>query len=286
MKYAFFPGCVLEGAAKECYDATVLVAAALGIELTEIDGWTCCGASHLQDVDELAALAVNARNIALAEQLQLPLLTVCNTCALMLRQAKAQLDGTDKERVNRFLEPAGIQYSGGSEVTHLLWALIQDYGVERLKSKVVRPLTHIRAAAYYGCHLLRPPEVMGFEDPDQPDSLEKLIAALGATVVPYEAQTECCGFHAAYTAEADVHKLTGQNNRGACLAGANCLVTPCPLCQMQLDMFQPEGQAAVGGHPDLPVLHLAQLIGLALGIDGRALGLQRHVVRAGVLAGS
>ena len=278
MKYAFFPGCVLEGAAKENYIATVTVAKKLGIELVEIPGWTCCGASHVQDVDDLAATAINARNIALAEQMELPLLTVCNTCTLMLRSAKAALDDNGlKEQVNSLLSSTGLQYQGTSNITHLLWVLISDFGLDRLQTLVTKPLRGLKAAAYYGCHILRPPALMDFEDHVKPQSLEKLIQALGAQPVDFPEKLSCCGFHATYTAEADMIRITGETNQAAITAGADCIVTPCPLCQMSLDMNQPEGQAAVNCQQQIPVLHLAQLVGLALGLSPEQLGMNMHI---------
>jgi succinate dehydrogenase / fumarate reductase cytochrome b subunit len=280
MRYAFFPGCVLEGAAKEAYTATVKVAEVLGIELVELTGWTCCGASHLHDVDEAASVVVNARNIALAEELGLPLLTVCNTCTLMLRKAKAALDSGEKNKANEILKANGLEYRGSSQVTHFLWALIRDYGLDKLHQAVVKPLTGLRVAGYYGCHILRPPQVMDFEDHAAPHSLEDLITALGAEPVDFTAKLKCCGFHAFWTAERDVLAMTGENNLSAINAGAQCVVTPCPLCQMQLDMYQPEGQALAGTKTDIPVFHLAQLIGLALGLTPRELGMNRHIIPA------
>lgn len=276
-RYAFFPGCVLDGVAKEARLATKNTVRALGLELVELPGWTCCGASHLQDVDDMAALAVNARNLALAEQLGLPLLTVCNTCTLMLRQAQARLDGGAKDAVNAMLRRAGLEYQGTVEVTHLLWALVQDYGVDRLRQQVRRPLTGLKVAGYYGCHILRPPQALEFEDFANPASLETVIGAVGAQAVPFDARLRCCGFHGQYSAPAAVAKITGQINQAAQQAGADCIVTPCPLCQMQLDIYQPEGWQAVHDHGAMPVLHLAQLIGLALGLAPAQLGLARHV---------
>ena len=277
MKYAFFPGCVLEGASKEAHIATMKVAAALGIELVEIPGWTCCGASHLQEVDELGAAAVNGRNIALAEQMELPILTVCNTCTLMLRKTKSQLDGGLKDKVNGILASAGIQYQGTQPITHLLWAILRDYGLEKLQQKVTKPLKNLKVAPYYGCHILRPPKVMDFEDHLNPTSLEKLIRALGAEPVEFSHRLSCCGFHATYTANDDMIRITGETNRSAVEAGADCIVTPCPLCQMSLDMNQPEGQTAVGCQQEMPVLHLAQLIGLALGFSPQDLAMDMHI---------
>ena len=277
MKYAFFPGCVLKGAASEAFLATTKVAQALGMELVEIPGWTCCGASHLQDVDELTALAVNARNLAIAESMGLPVLTACNTCTLQLRRVKAALDHDAglKSKVNAILAKGGYQYQGTSEVTHLLWVLSSQ--PQWLNGKLKKPLNGLKVAGYYGCHLLRPPDIMKYEDPLNPQSLEKVIRLLGAEPVPFEPRAKCCGFHAFWTAEKDVMKVTGQIVDAAARAGAEYVVTPCLLCQMQLDLYQPEGRAAVKSSVEIPVLHLPQLVGLALGMTKTELGLDRHV---------
>jgi len=277
MKYALFPGCVLRGAASEAFLATVKVTEALGIELVEIPSWTCCGASHLQDVDDLTALAVNARNLAIAESMGLPIMTVCNTCTLELRRAKDSLDKDAglKAKVNGILAEAGYEYKGTVEITHLLWVLASN--PQLLEGKVVKPLTGLKVAGYYGCHLLRPPKIMTYEDCLNPQSLEKIIKILGAEAVNFDFRLKCCGFHAFWTAEKDVLKITGQTVDSAAKAGADLVVTPCPLCQMQLDMYQPEGRAATQTSAELPILHLPQLIGLALGMSKDDLGIKRHI---------
>ena len=256
MKYAFFPGCVLESAAKEDYLATVAVAKKLGIELEELDGWTCCGASHVQDIAPEITLATNARNIALAEEKGLNLLTVCNTCTLMLREAKNELDKNEKEKneVNKKLAQIGKQYRGTTDITHFLWVLIRDYGLDKLKAKVVKPLTGLRVAEYYGCHILRPQTELGFEDYQMPTSLADLISAIGATPIDFSRKLDCCGFHAVYPAHDSVMQMTGSINKDAATEGADCVVTPCPLCQMQLDMFQKEAKEVVGGGKDMPIV--------------------------------
>jgi succinate dehydrogenase / fumarate reductase cytochrome b subunit len=284
MKFALFPGCVLEAAAKEAHTAALGVARALGLELVEIPGWTCCGASHAQDVDEDQTLALNARNIALAEAMGLPILTLCNTCTLMLRKTKHALDNGRKEWVNRILAGTGLEYRGVSDVTHLLWVLVDHFGLDRLRQAVSRPLKGLKVAPFYGCHLLRPPRVMTFEDHAAPSSLEAVIQALGAEPVEYGARLKCCGFHAQFPAEASVSRMTGESLLEAERAGADLIATPCPLCQMQLDMHQPEGHAAAGPGKDIPVLHLPQLIGLALGLEPKELGLGRHLTSACAVA--
>jgi len=255
----------------------------LGMELVEIPGWTCCGASHVQDVDDLTALAVNTRNIALAEKLRLPIMTVCNTCTFILRKSKHALDNGLKDEVGLIIGKAGLEYQGTSEVTHLLWVLIRDYGLDNLSKKVIRPLTGLKVASYYGCHLLRPPQIMNFEDHAKPHSLDALVETLGATSVQFDSKISGCGFHAVFSAENSVHKMTGKATLSAIQAGADCMVTPCPLCQMQLDMFQPEGRKAVESTHEIPILHLPQLVGLALGIDPQELQLDRHVTSVGRL---
>ena len=280
MKYGLFPGCVLEGASKEDYDATLAVAKKLGIELEELDGWTCCGASHVQDIDPLLILATNARNISLAEKKGLDILTVCNTCTLMLRQAKNTLDNDEVKRakVNNILGSAGIQYQGTSNITHFLWVLVKEYGLSNLKAKVVKPLNGLRVAEYYGCHILRPEEDTGFEDFQQPHSLSDLIKAIGATPIDFSRKLDCCGFHAVYPAHDSVMQMTGSINRDAANEGADCIVTPCPLCQMQLDMFQKESKQTVPCDKDMPIIHMSQLIGLALGISPEEMGMpKRHM---------
>lgn len=283
MKYAFFPGCTLESAAGELMISTMKVAEALGIELVELKGWTCCGASHIQDVDDFLATSINARNIALGEKLGAnKILTVCNTCTLMLRTTNAKLKKNEKlrEKVNEGLRSTGMQYKGSTEVTHLLWALIEDYGLDRLKKKVVRPLKGLKVANFYGCHVIMPPSIMGFENHRNPQSMEMVAEALGAECVDFDQRLGCCGFHAVFPAEKEVMNLTAKNCLSPKTSGADCLVTPCPLCQMQLDAYQPDAQKGIQEDITMPVLHLPQLVGLALGFTPEDLAIQRHVVDA------
>lgn len=280
MKFALFPGCVLKGAAAEAYTSLMKVGEAIGLELEEIPNWTCCGASHAQGVNDLAALAVNARNISIAENMGLPILTVCNTCTLQLRTAKYRLDHDKalKDKVNAILREAGhpYEYKGTSEITHLLWVL--DAHPELFIDQVTDALQGTKVAAYYGCHILRPEPIMHHaSDGRHPAYLERFVRRLGAEPVWFDASRRCCGFHAQMTAEHDVLTVTGEIVTSAARARADLIVTPCPLCQMQLDMNQPEGRAAVASSAEVPILHLQQLLGLAIGMSKEDLGLLRHV---------
>ena len=277
-EFAFFPGCVLTQAAKESKMALEAVAPRLGIKLKEIPGWSCCGASQAQDVDPVATLVANARNLALAEKMNLPVLTSCSTCLLMLRRAKAELDGGKKDRINTFLAKGNMHYAGTSEVTSLLWVLAQN--AQMLKAKVVRPLANFKVAAFYGCHSLRPEHALGFESAVNPTSFETVVAALGGQTVPFAKRLDCCGFHAVYPAEKSVMRMTGQIVDSAAVSGATCLVTPCPLCQMQLDIYQEAAQDISKSKARMPVLHLSQLVGIALGIPAKELGLDYNVIDA------
>ncbi len=277
-EFAFFPGCVLSQAAIESKKSIEAIAPVLGIKLREIEGWSCCGASQAQCVDPLATLVANARNLALAERMNLPVLTTCSTCLLMLTRAKAELDRGAKDQINSFLAKGNMSYQGTSEVTSLLWVLAQN--VEELKSKVKKPLSNLKVAVFYGCHSLRPEKDLGFESSTNPTSFETIVKALGAQVVPFEKRLNCCGFHAVYPAESSAMKMTSGIINTAAKSEAHCVVTPCPLCQMQLDIYQEDAQKIAKSKERVPVLHLSQLVGLALGIPAKELGLQHNVISA------
>ena len=281
LRYAFYTGCSAKGVAPELYNSTKLVAEKLGMELIELEAATCCGAGAVQERDEFLALTINARNIALAEELGLDLLTICNTCTVMLRETKFKLDNDPelKEAVNEVLREAGLEYKGTSEITHFLWEVIDGVGLDRLKDMVVKPLSEFKIASFYGCHIIRPPYLIGYEDPDNPKSMEMLIEALGGKPTDHEARLACCGFHSFWSAEENITlKLTALDTASAKEENADFMVTPCPLCHTQLDAMQPEAENRIGVKIGMPVLHLPQMIGLALGISPKELGLDKHVI--------
>ena len=271
----FFPGCVLEAAAKEAKTSTIAVARVLGMDLQEIDGWSCCGATHVQDIDSFVALTSNARNLSLAEKMGVPLVSGCSTCSMVLSAAKVSLDDEDtRNKVNAILEKEGMKYNGTATVTHLLWEIMKIKSV--LESKITKKLRNINVACFYGCHTVRStctPEGESYT----PTMMEELISLLGANPVEYKSRLECCGFHAVFPAEKQVMKLDGLVADAAIKAGADCIVTPCPLCQMQLDMYQPAYLTGSSGKK-LPIVYFTQLIGLALGCSTKELGLARNLV--------
>ncbi|WP_293444748.1 CoB--CoM heterodisulfide reductase iron-sulfur subunit B family protein [Persephonella sp.] len=281
LKYAFYTGCSAKGVAPELYNSTKLVAEKLGMELIELEAATCCGAGAVQEKDEFLALTINARNLALAEELGLDLLTICNTCTLMLRETKFKLDNDPelKDAVNEVLKEAGLEYKGTSEVTHFLWEVIDGVGLDKLKSMVVRPLKEFNIAPFYGCHIIRPPYLIGYEDPDNPKSIEMIIETIGGNPVDHTARLACCGFHSFWSAEDKVTlKLTAMDAQSAKEEKADFMVTPCPLCHTQLDAMQEEAEERIGVNIGMPVLHLPQMIGLAIGLKPKELGLEKHIV--------
>ena len=285
LRYAYFPGCVAQGACRELHIATTAISKALGIELIELKKASCCGSGTYKEDSQLLEDAVNARNIALAESLNLPLLTHCSTCQGVIGHVDERLKDAQEnnpeylEQVNGYLAKENCSpYQGSTDVKHILWALVGDLGLDVLKEKVVRPLTGLKCASFYGCYLLRAQKNLPFDNVFNPQSLENVFTALGATPVYYEGRTKCCGWPLSSYATEQSFQMAGNNLLDAIDNSADCIVTPCPLCHLNLDSRQPEVAKVVGKKIDLPILHLPQLVGLALGISPEDLGLNRHVV--------
>jgi succinate dehydrogenase / fumarate reductase cytochrome b subunit len=265
--------------------STQALTQALGIELVELKKASCCGSGTFKEDSQLLEDTVNARNIALAEQLNLPLLTHCSTCQGVIghvdeRLKAAQANNPDYlEQVNGLLTQEGCSpYKGSTEVKHLLWVLVSDLGIEEVQKRVTQRLSGLKCAAFYGCYLLRAQDHLPYDDPYNPQSMENLFAAVGATPIYYRGRTQCCGWPlSSYATEASF-KMAGNHIQEALEAGADCMVTPCPLCHLNLDSRQPEVEKVTGKKLGLPVLHLPQLVALALGISPRQLGLERHIV--------
>jgi succinate dehydrogenase / fumarate reductase cytochrome b subunit len=281
LKYAYFPGCVAQGACRELDQSTKAVARSLGIELVELKKAACCGSGTFKEDSQLLEDTVNARNIALAEELNLPLLTHCSTCQGVIGHVDERLKSADSEyldQVNGFLKKEGCSpYKGNSEVKHLLWALVSDYGLDAIAAKVTRNLSGLKCAAFYGCYLLRGQD-NPLDDPFNPTSMEKLFAAVGATPIQYRGRTQCCGWPLSSYATEQSFQMAGKHIQAAIAAGADCIVTPCPLCHLNLDSRQPEVEQVIGEKLGLPILHLPQLVALAIGVSPAELGLDRHIV--------
>ncbi len=279
MKLAYYPGCVAQESGKELDMATRFVCRALGIELAEFPSFSCCGSGFVDEANEVLNVAINVRNLALAEKAGLDLLTICSTCQGMLSLANLRYqDPKVKERVDAALRPLGIEYRGTVKVKHLLRVLTEDVGVARLQEKVVRPLGSIKIGAFYGCHLLRPADELHWESAEEPHAFEDLLKAVGATPVYYRGRVMCCGFPIQFVKPSTASQIAGRQIDDAKAHGAEAMATPCPLCHISLDAYQNQAEKAVGHALDMPVFHLPQVVGLALGATPEQLGLARHLV--------
>ncbi len=274
-RFAFYPGCVAKGSCPELYESFTRVAAEFGIELVELEDVGCSGAGVLPaDVSD----PINARTLAKAEAMGLPLLTICSTCQGVIGGSALRLsDPIYRERINReHLADQGLEYHGTTDVKHFLWALVEDVGLDVVKSKVRRPLNGLGVSPFYGCYLRRPIDVI--QRPERKLYLEQVTEALGGTNVDIAGKGKCCGFPTLTINEANSFAMTAKHTGEAMDKGADAMVVPCPLCHLELDGEQSYAAKAAGRHIELPILHLPQVVGLALGLSPRELGLSRHMV--------
>ena len=281
MKFALFTGCVAKGATRELMLSTMKSAEGLGIEFVEMKSAACCGAGVVSEKNPLLADALNARTIAIAEEQDLDLVTICSTCQGILKKTECHVDSDPdyKGKVNNVLKEGGHQYAGGKvKIQHFANVLGTEEGLNLLRDKVKRPLTGLKTAAFYGCYVLRPSELSLYEDPDNPTGMEEIFKILGATPVYYESRVKCCGFPIIMMNKSASHDMAGNALIDAIDSGADCVVTGCPLCHLSLDAYQPEIDKMNKKGCSIPILHLPQLVALALGYSPQELGMDKHII--------
>ncbi len=282
MRYALYTGCVAKGAGRELMTATTYAAERLGIQLNEMKDASCCGAGVMDDDNKLLADSLNARTFSLAEANGLDIMTICGTCQGVMRTAQIKIDGNPvyKAKVNAgLLKDTGRVYAGKVKIKHFYQIIQEDYGLENLAARVTVKLAGLKVAPFYGCYVLRPHEYSDVKVPDRPDYLEKFISAVGATPVDYPEKYKCCGFPILMANKVNSLQLSGNAILGAIKAGADCIVTPCPLCQLNMDSYQPEIEAVLERKLGLPILHYPQLLALALGATLDDIKTNTHIVR-------
>jgi succinate dehydrogenase / fumarate reductase cytochrome b subunit len=284
MKVAYWPGCVSRGFTPELHGSMAKIAPLLDIELIELDRASCCGAGVISEHNQELADTLNARTFALAQQTDGALMmNICSTCQGSQSECQERLDANAeyREHINEHLTDQGLSYRKGEvENKNLLWLLVEDIGLEAVKEKVKRPLDNLRVGPFYGCYIVRPSDRLDIDEDHPRDTyLHRLIDALGGTVIDYAGAYRCCGFPIITMNKSASLKQAGRHVGDALDAEADCLVTPCPLCHLNLDLQQPLAAREVGRDLGLPILHLPQLIGLALGLDPGELGMARHVVK-------
>jgi len=284
MKVAYWPGCVSRGFTPELHGSMAQVAPLLDIELVELDRACCTGAGVIAEHNQELADTLNARTFALAQQTgNAMMMNICSTCQGSQTECQERLDANAEYRaiVNENLRDEGLTYEkGGTLNKNLLWLIVEDIGLDEIRSRVKRPLTDLKVGPFYGCYIVRPMDRLGI-DADRPRDayLGMLIDALGGTVIDYAGSHKCCGFPIITMNKEASLKQAGRHLGDAVDADADCLVTPCPLCHLNLDLQQPLAERLAGRDLGMPVLHLPQLLGLAFGLEPKELGLNRHVVK-------
>jgi succinate dehydrogenase / fumarate reductase, cytochrome b subunit len=286
MKLAYWPGCVSRGFTPELHGSMAVVAPKLGLELVELERSNCCGAGVIAEHNQELADTLNARTFAMAQAVEgaAGMMNICSTCQGAQSECQERLDLSSdyREHVNTHLEPEGLSYSrdGSWWNKNLLWILVEEIGLDRLREAVVRPLDGLRIAPFYGCYIVRPTRRLGFDEhPERGQYLDMVIEALGATSVQYAGARKCCGFPLITMNRTTSLRQAGRHMADAIDAGADCVVTPCPLCHLNLDLQQPEAAKYVERDLGMPVLHLPQMLGLALGLEPKELGMNKHVVK-------
>jgi succinate dehydrogenase / fumarate reductase, cytochrome b subunit len=283
LRLAYWPGCVSRGFTPELHGSMALVADRLGIELVTLDRANCCGAGVIAEHNQELADTLNARTFALAQSTGLAMMNICSTCQGAQSECQQRLDADSSYRahINEALAGEGIEYvkdGDGFTNKNFLWVLVEDYGLDELRGRMQRPLSGLRVGPFYGCYVLRPKDRLGYEEhPERDLYLEYVIEALGGEVVDYDGSRKCCGFPVITMNRETSLRQAGTHLGDALDAGADCLVTPCPLCHLNLDLQQPEAAKIVNRDLGLAVLHLPQLVGLALGFEPEELGMPKHI---------
>jgi len=277
MKYAYYPGCASESTAREQHSSSLAVARKLGIDFVEIPNWSCCGATAAHQTDRLLAASLPAANLLTAQEMGLDVVVNCAACYSRLKTANHEI-ATSPEMRKKVGETLGRDYDGSVKVRHLLEVLLEDLGLETIEQRISHSLNGLKVAPYYGCLLVRPPEVTQFDNPENPASMDRLVTALGGDSLDWPHKVECCGGGLALTRTDVVVKLTDSIIGMAQAAGADCIAVACPMCQANLDLRQSDIKKETRRDYNMPIVYITQLLGLCLGISQTELGLSKLMV--------
>ena len=277
MKYAYYPGCSAHSTARDMHESCLAVAKALGIELNEIEAWTCCGASAGHQTDRELAASLASANLLLAKQMGMDMVVNCAACYNRSKVANYEINASEEMRQS-VADSLGETYDGSVPVRHFVEILFKDIGPAKLRKKIINSLRGLKVAAYYGCYLVRPPEATGFDDPENPTILENLIDAMGGTAMEWSGKVDCCGGMQNLTRTEITVRRSAAVIEMAQAAGAECIVVACPMCQISLDMRQSDMEKMLGKKFDMPVMYVTQVLGLTLGIPPKELGLDKLMV--------
>jgi heterodisulfide reductase subunit B len=273
MRFAYYPGCTATSTSVEYDESVRETSRCLGIELAEIPEWTCCGATSGHIMNRELSIALPSRNLALARRMSLAVVSPCPACSIRHKAAQYELE-RDPELKARVEEDIGMNLEIPAKPKHILEVLYRDVGIDGIRAKVQKPLKGLKVVAYYGCFLVRPPEIAGFDDPENPTIMDEVMRALGAEVIDWSHKIDCCGGGLSIAAPDIVKKLAGRIVDSAMKTGADAIVTACGICQANLDMRQGRG---VGSHPS-PIFYFSELSALAFGSSNVNGWLAKHLI--------
>jgi len=277
MKYAYYPGCSAHSTARDMHESCLAVAKALDIELNEIKGWTCCGASAAHQTDRNLAVSLASANLLLAKEMGMDMVVNCAACYNRSKVANYEINNSEEVKQS-VADSLGEIYDGSVPVRHFVEILLKDVGPAKLRKKIINPLKDLKVAAYYGCYLVRPPEATNFDDPENPTILESLIDVTGGASVEWSGKVDCCGGMQNLTRTEITVRRSAAVIEMAKAAGAECIVVACPMCQISLDVRQADMEKLLGRKYDMPIIYLTQLLGLALGLSPKELGLNKLMI--------
>jgi heterodisulfide reductase subunit B2 len=279
MRYGYFPGCSAESTARDMHESTLAVSKALGIELVEPRGWTCCGATAGHQTDRFLSVALPAASLVKVQDDGLDMVVSCAACYNRMAVANYEIRNSDRMRKD-VGEALGRDYDGSVNVRHFLEVLTEDVGIEKIAESVKRSLNGLKVACYYGCLLVRPHEITNFDDPENPTCMDKLVTALGGESLDWPHKVECCGGGLSMSRTDVVVSLTDSILEMAKACGAQCITVGCPMCQINLDMRQLDIRKRMGKSYDMPVVYITQLMGLCLGVSPDDLGFGKLMIPA------
>jgi heterodisulfide reductase subunit B len=277
MKYAYYPGCSAESTARDQYMSVIEVARSLGIELIEPKGWTCCGSTPAHHTDKLLSIALPAANLLMTQKMGLDMVVFCAACYNRMKVANHEIQTHPRIR-DKVAEALGEEYDGSVRVLHFVEVLIKEMGIQKLKKHFTHSLGGLKVASYYGCLLVRPHEVTGFDDPENPTHIDNLVKSMGGESIDWPHKVECCGGGFAISRTDIVLELSHSILSMAKAAGGECIAVACPMCQINLDMRQGNINKIKKTGFDMPIVYISQLLGLCLGISPRKLGMNKCIV--------
>lgn len=280
MVLGLYPGCSLKGSSREYTESVLAVANAFDIDLQEISDWNCCGATAAHNMNKELSLALPARILALAEKQGMQeILVPCAACYSRLAITQNELN-EHEDLKTKISEHIGMEYNGTTSVLNVI-QMLEKYVFPKVEEKITKPFSH-KVACYYGCLMVRPQQILKFDREEDPQSMDMLMSKIGATPIDWAFKTECCGAGLSISRTNTVARLSGNIVMDAVDRGAEAIIVACPMCHSNLDMRRPEINSYLKLKTDIPVIYLTQALGMAIGIEKKELGVQRHFVKVKV----